>query len=141
MKIEKLKKFFIEFCVAYTFVTIGIVVIETIIRGELSKDYFNIASAFLWTLIAIITLSLYPLFEKISTLVMIILQYTIAMGLVLLSVKTLSFFEPIHPDGYRDVFISFTNFYIVGSGVFYWHQRRAVKKQNEILNFIKNRNM
>lgn len=133
-----LKEWGTECCVSFTLILLGIIVIETISRGELSKDYGNVLVCLLWTAIAVTTLSIYPLFEKLPTLFIIILQYIIAMGLVFLTVRLVNFSEvSIEMERYKEAFISFTMFYLIGGAVFYRSQRKSVEKQNELLEDIK----
>lgn len=139
MKKSNLKTFFADVCAAYTLICLFIVTAESFVRGSLNKDHFNILLAFILTTIAVGTLYLYPLFEKLSTLTIVLLQYAIAMGSVLLIVKLSSFFIEIHPDGYRDIFVSFTVPYLIGATIFYYHIKKSVKKQNELLDFIKSK--
>lgn len=68
---------------------------------------------------------------------MIIMQYAIAIAVILISLKTASFFVDIHPDGYRDLTLSFSIPYIIGAIIYYITLRLEVNKQNKLLENIK----
>ncbi|MGL4736934.1 MAG: hypothetical protein ACRCW2_05710 [Cellulosilyticaceae bacterium] len=133
-----LKDVAISFCIWFTIILLGIIAIETLARGELSKDYQNVLVCFLWTAIGVGTVAIYPLFEKLPTLLMIILQYFIAITLILFTVKLGNWSEsPVQWKRYWDALWSSTLFYTLGAGVFYIQQRRSVIKQNQVLEAIK----
>lgn len=66
-----------------------------------------------------------------------IIQYLIAMTLVIINVWITGHFVELHPDAYKDAFITFTIPYIIGAIAFYIGILSDVKKQNETLNFIR----
>lgn len=63
----------------------------------------------------------------------------VATGLALLVAFISSFFDPISPGGYRDIFISFSALYVVGAIVFYIFAYFEVKKMNHLLEEIQKR--
>lgn len=137
MKKQWCKAWGTAFCASFTCMVLIIIGIESLYRGEITRDYGNILLCFFWTGIAILTLSLYPLLEKLPLILICILQYSIAMGVVMLSIKWGSAFTQVHPNAYRDAFRSFTLFYALGAMVFYVMERKSVQKQNKILDNIK----
>lgn len=61
----------------------------------------------------------------------------IAEIIILASLKIASFFVDIHPDGYRDMTLSFSVPYLIGALIYYIRLRLEVKKQNQLLRIIK----
>lgn len=74
---------------------------------------------------------------KIFSLAMVIIQYVIAVAVILISLKAASYITDIHPDGYRDMILSFSIPYFIGAVVYYISLMLEVRKQNRILENIK----
>ncbi|MCI8781631.1 MAG: hypothetical protein HFH70_13310 [Lachnospiraceae bacterium] len=61
----------------------------------------------------------------------------IAIAIILASLKTASYFTEIHPNGYRDMALSFSVPYFIGAVIYYISLRLEVRKQNRIIEKIK----
>lgn len=131
----KASETFITICVSYTIISIAGTIIN-MLSGH-GANHLNILSMFVFTSIAVLVLSIHRLFENLSPLMMIIIQYAIAMGLVLLYVFIVGLFSPVSEGGYRDIFVSFTIPYIIGGAIYYISVFREAKKQNAMLQEIK----
>ena len=49
----------------------------------------------------------------------------------------ISFFDEMHPDGYRDMFWSFTIPYVIGAVIYYVSLFLEIKKANRLLQNMK----
>lgn len=68
---------------------------------------------------------------------MILIQYGSAIALILIALKTASWFVDIHPDGYRDMVVSFSIPYAIGALFYYSYLYLEIRKQNQMLQEIK----
>lgn len=137
MKIIKKRELFPAICISYTIISLSITIFEAIRTKTISNFQFNLIGMFVWTSIAVFVLSQHYRLERFSALTMILLQYLIAIFLVIGTIYISSFFISINPNGYKDAFRSFTIPYVIGAGVYYISLYRFVKNGNKTLNFIK----
>lgn len=135
MKIIKGVEIPISICVSYTILSVANAVYN-LLAGRESGTHWNSVVMLLWTSIAVLVLSIHHLFDEWPPIAMIIIQYVIAMGLVLLTVFLSGFFTEIAENGYRDVIISFSVPYVVGAVVYYISLFRTAKRQDKILREI-----
>ena len=124
-------------CVTYTVLSISLTVYEIIINKKINPTQLNIFLFLVLSILGVVILSQHYRFERFSPLTMIIIQYAIAIAVILISLKTASFFVDIHPDGYRDMTLSFSIPYFIGAIIYYIALRLEVKKQNKLLENIK----
>ena len=128
---EYIKKLLLEICISYTSVSVTGAVINAI--TGMNNDNSNTLIMFAFCVIASIVLSLYSLFENISPLAMMIIQYVAACffcGLFLLAVSRL---DPISPRGWFEYYRSFTIPYIIIAGIFYYYLFREAKEQSRMI--------
>lgn len=59
-------------------------------------------------LIAVVTILLFDRIQLKSKILSYLVPYVLSMGTVFLYVWLTSFFEPLHPNAYRDIFLNFT---------------------------------
>lgn len=135
MRILKGAEIPLTICVSYTILSVTNAVLN-LVRGQEYGSHINSVMMLLWTSIAVLVLSIHHLFDEWSPVAMILMQYLIAMGLVLLTVFAGSFFMEMHEDGYRDIFISFTVPYVIGGLLYYISLFASVKKENRLLTEI-----
>lgn len=119
-------------CVSYTIISLSNTAFN-LFRGNDNLSAVNSVNQLLFSIIAIVILYSHHLFKRFSPLTMIVLQYVVAMGIVFCLVYIQGFFMEIHPDGYRDVFRSFTLFYVIGAIVYYISVFADAINQNRIL--------
>ena len=86
--------------------------------------------------IASFVLSLNKLFDELSPLAMIILQYVIVIALCAGFLGILSLFGPISPKGWFEYFRSFTIPYIIIAAIYYYSLYDEAKKQNRMIKDI-----
>ena len=124
-------------CITYTVISIGYTIFEIIINRKMNPTQLNIFLFLVLSILGVAVLSQHYRFNRFSPLAMIIMQYMIAESIILASLKIASFFVDIHPDGYRDMTLSFSVPYLIGALIYYIRLRLEVKKQNQLLHIIK----
>lgn len=124
-------------CITYTVISIGYTIFEIIINGKMNPTQLNIFLFLVLSILGVAVLSQHYRFNRFSPLAMIIMQYMIAEIIILASLRIASFFVDIHPDGYRDMTLSFSVPYLIGALIYYICLRLEVKKQNQLLRIIK----
>lgn len=132
---EYFKFLLLGICISYTSVSVTAAVINAITGTE--NDNSNTLIMFAICVIASIVLSLYKLFDNVSPLAMIIIQYLAACffcGLFLLAISRL---DPITPRGWFEYYRSFTIPYIIIAGIFYYYLFKEVKEQNKLIQEIR----
>ena len=135
---EYLKKLLLGICISYTSVSVTAAVINAITGME--NDNSNALIMFTFCVIASVVLSLYSLFDNVSPLAMMILQYVAACFFCGLFLLVISRVDPISPRGWFEYYRSFTIPYIIIAGVFYFILYREVKEQNKLIQEIQEKN-
>ena len=135
----KFKEYVLEVCCVFTLMSvIGAVV--NIIAGTETNN-INVLVMFATCAIATFVLFLHKLFDSVSPLVMIIVQYLVACALVGLMLWLVSIFiSPITPKGWFEFYRSFTIPYIVLGGFYYYRVFSETKKQNKLIQEIRDNN-
>lgn len=124
-------------CIAYTFVSISLTIFEIIDKRKMNPTQLNIFLFLMLSILGVGVLSQHYRFERFSPLTMIVLQYMLAILIIFISLWIASFFVDIHPNGYRDMAISFSVPYFIGAIIYYICLKIEVKKQNLLLENIK----
>ena len=137
MRIINIKNVIPIICITYTVISIGYTIFEIIINGKMNPTQLNIFLFLVLSMLGVAVLSQHYRFNRFSPLAMIIMQYMIAESIILASLRIASFFVDIHPDGYRDMTLSFSVPYLIGALIYYICLRLEVKKQNQLLRIIK----
>lgn len=137
MKLITKKNIIPIICITYTVLSISLTIYEIVVNGKMNPTQLNIFLFLILSILGVVVLSQHYRFERFSPLTMIIMQYAIAIAVILVSLKIASFFVDIHPDGYRDMTLSFSVPYIIGTIIYYFALRLEVKKQNKLLENIK----
>ena len=122
-------------CVSYTLISIGTTILNMLVGSETNN--MNTISMLVFTSIAVLVLYTHQIFDKVSPLVMIVIQYVIALGLVMLYVFIVGLFDPVAEGGYRDIFVSFTIPYVIGALVYYISVFYQAQQQDALLQEIK----
>lgn len=137
MKLINKKNVFSTICITYTFVSISLTTFEIFDKGEMNPTQLNIFLFLILSILGVTVLSQHYRFERFSPLTMIVFQYILAISIINLSLWFASFFVDIHPNGYRDMTLSFSVPYAIGTIIYYICLRIEVKKQNILLKNIK----
>ena len=137
MKIINKKNIVSVVCITYTYIYITLAVLEVIAKGKMNPTHLNMFLCLLLSILGVLILSQHYRLERFSPLAMVIIQYVIAVAVILISLKAASYITDIHPDGYRDMILSFSIPYFIGAVVYYISLMLEVRKQNRILEKIK----
>lgn len=137
MKLINKKNVIPIICITYTIVSIVLTIFEIFNNREMKPAQLNIFLFLLLSILGVGVLSQHYRLERFSPLTMIIIQYLIAIAIILISLKVVSHFVDIHPNGYRDMTISFSIPYFIGTVIYYVSLRMEVRKQNLILDKLK----
>ncbi len=137
MKLVNRKNFISVICVTYTVISILLTIINILIEGEMNSTQLNIFTCLLLSILGVGVLSQHYRLERFSPLAMVIIQYLAAVAVILISLKAASYFTYVHPGGYRDMVISFSVPYFIGAVIYYISLMLEVRKQNRILEKIK----
>lgn len=140
MKIIDRKSFFPTVCVVYTIITVSKIVIEAMFNHLFGNYQQNILMILFLSFLATFVLSQHYRLQAIPLPLVILLQYVALASSILLVLKVMSYFTPIHPDGYRDMLLSFTIPYVIGAVIYYISLWQEVQKVNLMLNQIKKGN-
>lgn len=135
---EKLGQYLVELCCAYTLVSV-VGAIVNILAGTQTNN-INVLVMFVTCAIGTFVLYLYRLFDGLSPLMIMILQYLICCALLAIMLLLLStFVDPISPRGWYEYYRSFTIPYIILAGFFYYRVFSETKKQEKLLLEIQER--
>ena len=135
----KFKEYVLEVCCVFTLMSV-IGAIVNIIAGTETNN-INVLVMFATCAIATFVLFLHKLFDSVSPLVMIIVQYLVACALVGLMLWLISMFiSPISPKGWFEFYRSFTIPYIFLAGFYYYRVFSETKKQDKLIQEIKENN-
>ena len=135
----KIKESVLEVCCVFTAMSV-IGAIVNIIAGTETNN-INVLVMFATCAIATLVLFLHKLFDSVSPLVMIIVQYIVACALVGLMLWLIStFISPITPKGWFEFYRSFTIPYIFLAGFYYYRVFSETKKQDKLIQEIRENN-
>lgn len=137
MKLVNKKNVIPVICITYTVVSISLTIIEVLINGAMNATQLNIFMFLLLSILGVGILSQHYRLERFSPLAMVIIQYFAAVVVILVFLKAASCFTDIHPGGVRDMVISFSVPYFIGAVIYYISLVLEVRKQNRILEKIK----
>ena len=137
MKIINKQNFFSTVCVIYTLLVLGKLVLEYITQGAWGNYQGNLLVMFVLSVLPVFVLSQHYRFQKYPLLAVIVVQYLVLIGGVMLFTWVSGLFEPLHKDAYRDMFLSFSVPYAIGAVVYYISLFYEVKKVNRMLKAMK----
>ncbi len=137
MKIINKKNIVPVVCMTYTFISMILTLLEVITKGKVNPTQLNMFLCLLLSILGVLVLSQHYRLERFSPLAMVTIQYVAAVAIILISLKAASYVTDVHPDGYRDMILSFSIPYFIGAVVYYISLMLEVRKQNRILEKIK----
>lgn len=137
MRIINRKEIFPTICISYTIISVGVHVFEMLCGFGEQNTHLNALFMLYCTIVGVVVLSMHYLFEEVSTIVIILVQYIVAIGLVLGSMFVLSFFIAVDTHGYFEMWRSFSIIYVLGAISYYVSLYIEINKQNNLLNEIK----
>lgn len=136
---NKLRELAVVVAVAYTIVSLSVVVLERIQKGGIVHEQRNLLMQFVFSGLFVGILYLQHFFESVSPLIVGVIQLVVAESLVMLVVYASSFVAEVHPDGYRDMFVSTLVPFVIGALVYYGVLYHDVRKNNRLLKQIHGR--
>ena len=134
---EFIKTYLIELCCSYTVISV-VGAITNVIYGSETNNA-NVILMFVFCNIGVFVLSIHKLFDKLSPLAMIVIQYVVAFGLCLLVVFISSLLDEVSPRGWFEFIRSFTIVYVIAAGFYYYRLFRDAKDQQEMLKEIQDK--
>ena len=123
--------------VSYTVVSVSSAVINIILGGQTNN--LNELMMFVICIIASVVLSLHRLFDSISPLAMMVIQYLLACVLIAVMLLIVSHFDTITIQGWLDLYRSFTIPYVILAGVYYYSVFADTKKKDSIIKDLQKR--
>ena len=137
MKIIDKKTFVLTVCVVYTILSMSKIILEAIIQNEFGNYQSNLLMMIFVSFIATLVLSQHYRLQQIPLPLVIIGQYLVLIGIILLIIWISGLYTDLHPNAYRDMFLSFTIPYIIGAAIYYLNVFWEVKNANQMLKNIK----
>lgn len=137
MKIIDKKTFIPTVCVVYTVLSMSKIVLEASLQNKFGNYQSNLLMMLFLSFLATLVLSQHYRLQQIPLIVVVIGQYLLLMGVILVISWISGFYTELHPNAYRDMFLSFTIPYIIGAAIYYINVFREVKNANEIIKSIK----
>ncbi|MCR5214763.1 MAG: hypothetical protein K6E10_10120 [Eubacterium sp.] len=135
---EKIKEYLIELCLAYTFVSVTGAIVNILAGTETNN--INVLVMFISCAIATFVLFLHNLFDKLSPLAMMIIQYFIAAGLIAVMLVFINVFvDHITPRGWFEYYRSFTIPYIILAGFYYYRVFSETKVEDDLIKEIQSK--
>jgi uncharacterized membrane protein len=99
----------------------------------------NIVFMFLFCVLSVFILEQHRRFDKLPMVLVLLLQYLVALSVVMLIVWFCGRYEELSKDAYRDVFLSFTIPYIIGAAWYYISLIHEANRANAMLNHVNKR--
>lgn len=139
MRIIDKKQFIPTVCVVYTILSIGKIGVEFVFQKEFGNFQANLLVMLLFSFLATLVLSQHYRLDRLPLLFVMLLQYVGMIAVVMLFTWILSFRTELHPEGYHDMFWSFTIPYLIGAAVYYVALFLEVRKADRLIQKLKKR--
>lgn len=107
-----IKKSSIYFCVIFTITTLVSSILQ-LYMGQVTDTNAHIIDRGVVILIAIITITLFNKIKLRSKMISYLISYSISMFIVFAYVWITGFWQELHPNAYRDIFLNFSAVSIV----------------------------
>ncbi len=137
-EIDVLKKYLkllaLMICVSYTFVSVTGVIVNILSGTQINN--FNTLLMFVTCVIASVVLSFHKLFDDLSPLMMMALQYLIACVLIGIMLFVINLFDEVTLKGCFEFYRSFTIPYAILAGFYYFSVFADAKKDNDLIKEI-----
>lgn len=139
MKIINKQNFIPTVCTGYTLLVLIKLLLEYLVQGLWENYQKNLLLMFVLSVLSVFVLSQHYRFQKYPLMAVIVVQYLVLIAGVMLFARISAFFVPMHENGYRDMFLSFSIPYAIGVVIYYMFLFHEVKSANRILRQIKDR--
>lgn len=132
-----IKHYLLAVSVVYTILAMSKVLYEGI-TGRLDPNYVvNFGVMFIITCFATFILFMHRIFHKVPLLFVMIGQYVVVIGTVMLGIFVASKLTEVSPYAYREMFLQISIPYIICATIYYFNYFREIKKANDILKALK----
>ncbi len=125
--ISTIKNSALLYCVIFTVATLADNILQ-LSQGQISDSNYHIMNRAVVVLIAVITITLFDKFRLKNKFLSHLISYVVSMTTVFIYVWFTSFFEPLSPGAYTDIFITFTLLTILISTAIEFKERIIRKK-------------
>ena len=122
---------------SYTVVSVSAAIINIIFGGQTNN--MNELMMFVICIIASVVLSLHGLFDSVSPLTMMVIQYLLACVLIAVMLLIVSRFDTITLQGWLDLYRSFTIPYVFLAGIYYYSVFADTKKKDSLIKDLQKR--
>ncbi len=116
------------FCVLFSVTTLVSSTLQ-LLRGQMTDTNTHIIDRAAVILIAVITITLFDKLRFKSTVLSHVVAYILSMSTVFVYVWIRGFFEELHPNAYRDIFLNFTIITIIFSIIITLINRIKIKNK------------
>lgn len=137
MKIITKASFLPIVCVIYTVLSVCKIFGEAVFGNEFGNYQENLLLILFFSFLATLVLSQHYRLHKWPLWLVAVIQYVILICIAMFVVWLSGFFEPLHPNAYRDVMRSFSIPYALGATIYYVSLYFEIRKTNKILQDIK----
>ena len=137
MKDNKISSFFSMVCIFFTILLFSTFILEYFLDPSTwDHTRSNAVVMFFICVLSVFVLEQHKRFEKLPMVLVLPLQYLIALTVVMLFVWGTGRYEELSKYAYRDIFLSFTIPYIIGAAWYYLSLIHEAKRANEILDLV-----
>ncbi|MDF2905229.1 MAG: hypothetical protein K0R34_550 [Herbinix sp.] len=134
---NKLSSFFSGVCIFFTILLFSKFVLEYFMDpATWDNTRTNIVIMFFFCVLSLFVLEQHKRFERLPMVLVLVLQYLVALSVALLLVWISGRYEELSKHAYRDVFLSFTIPYIVGAAWYYINLIHEARRANDILKHV-----
>ncbi|WP_026526106.1 DUF6608 family protein [Butyrivibrio sp. VCD2006] len=130
-----MKKYFsnlaLMISISYTMVSVSATVCNIMLGGQTNN--MNELLMFAICIIASVVLSMHGLFDSVSPLLMMVIQYLVACALIAVLLLIISRFDTITPRGWFELYRSFTIPYIILAGIYYYSVFADARKKESLI--------
>ncbi|WDV48035.1 hypothetical protein PV797_10145 [Clostridiaceae bacterium M8S5] len=133
---KKIPELLLVLCVSYSIVSL-INATLCLINGRESISALNEIRILVWCCVAIGTLYSHNLLSRFSPLTTMVLQYVIAISIIMTSIYIEGKISGVNLEGYIEGFVSFTLLYVIGGAIYYIHVFSEAKRDNKLLQEIR----
>lgn len=137
MKLINKKNFFSVFCQAFTIVGLMGTIVDIVCYHEINGTQFNILAIAAGCFVSVLILSQSYRLEHLSPLKAVLLQYCAAIACMMAITWLSGLREPVNPHGYRDMFVTFSIPYLIGSMLYLYRLKKEIVKQNQDIQLIR----
>lgn len=137
MKENKLSNFFSGVCIFFTILLFSKFVLEYFMDpATMDNTRKNIIFMFIFCVLSVFILEQHRRFDKLPMVLVLLLQYLVALSVVMIIVWFCGRYEELSKSAYRDVFLSFTIPYIIGTVWYYISLFHEARRANAILDHV-----